>query len=322
MGIGVAGYDVIGDVHGCATQLRTLLGQLGYREEGGVYRHPTRTAAFVGDLIDRGPEQREVLQIVKAMADAGTARVAMGNHEFNAICYTIPDPANPGDYLRTHSDQHTAQHRAFLTQLSPAEQQHYVDWFTSLPLWLDLGGLRVVHACWHEPSIRTVLDLCGTDRLNSSEHYVEASRPGSPLFEAVETLLKGPEIGVPAPYFDPAGHRRSKARVRWWDADARTLREIADVRGMLGADGAAYPPLPAEDVGPEYLSYGYCDPVPVVYGHYWFQWEANRDDWTDRTACVDFSAIMKGGRLVAYRWAGEAVIDSRNFHPHTADRSG
>ncbi len=319
MGDGVTGYDVIGDVHGCAAKLRTLLGELGYRDDGGVYRHPERTAVFVGDLIDRGPEQLEVLQIVKAMADAGAARVAMGNHEFNAICYTIPDPANPGEYLRAHTGQHTEQHRAFLTQLSRAEQRHYLDWFRTLPLWLDLGGLRVVHACWHAPSIRAVLAACGCDRLGAAEHYIEASRKGSPLYAAVETLLKGPEIGVLTPYVDHGGHRRTRARVRWWDSDARTLADIADVRGMRAEDGGDYPPLPATAVDPEHLSYVYADPVPVVYGHYWFEWDANRDDWTERTACVDFSAIRDGGRLVAYRWSGEPVISWRNYQPHTPD---
>lgn len=319
MADGVTGYDVIGDVHGCAAKLRTLLGELGYRDDGGVYRHPQRTAVFVGDLIDRGPEQLEVLQIVKAMADAGAARVVMGNHEFNAICYTIPDPANPGEYLRAHTIQHTEQHRAFLTQLSPAEQRHYLDWFRTLPLWLDLGGLRVVHACWHAPSIRTVLAACGSDRLGTAGHYIEASRKGSPLYAAVETLLKGPEIGVPTPYVDHGGHRRTRARVRWWDSDARTLADIADVRGMRALDGGDYPPLPDGAVDPEHLSYVYADPVPVVYGHYWFEWDVNRDDWTERTACVDFSAIRDGGRLVAYRWSGEPVISWRNYQPHTPD---
>ena len=38
----------------------------------------------------------------------------------------------------------------------------------TIPLWLDLGGLRVVHACWHEPSMRVLEphltpDRCLTD---------------------------------------------------------------------------------------------------------------------------------------------------------------
>ena len=68
-------YDIIGDVHGCATKLLALLGKLGYRrDEAGVYRHPESTAVFVGDLIDRGDEQLQVLQLVKAMVDACMAK--------------------------------------------------------------------------------------------------------------------------------------------------------------------------------------------------------------------------------------------------------
>ena len=71
----MTGYDIIGDVHGCASQLEGLLTELGYQINSatGEYRHPTRRAVFVGDLIDRGDEQLRVLQIVKAMVDAGCA---------------------------------------------------------------------------------------------------------------------------------------------------------------------------------------------------------------------------------------------------------
>ena len=97
-------YDIIGDVHGSATKLKALLGELGYRKDGsGVYRHPDRTAVFVGDLIDRGKEQLEVLQLVKPMVDAGSAQIVMGNHEFNAICWATEDPET-GKPLREHSE--------------------------------------------------------------------------------------------------------------------------------------------------------------------------------------------------------------------------
>lgn len=308
-------YDVIGDVHGCATKLRVLLEQMGYRERHGVYEHPERTAVFVGDLIDRGSEQLEVLRLVKAMHDAGTAQVAMGNHEFNAICFATPDPDVPGEYIRKHTEGNIRTHQAFL-DLDEADRRYYLDWFTTLPLWLDLDGLRVVHACWHEPSIRTLFEASGSDRLQTLEHYAEASRKGSALYEAVEILLKGPEIPVPVPYLDHGGKSRCKARVRWWDPDARTLRDLADVRGMVALDGGPYPPPPADEVDPQHLSYVYADQVPVVYGHYWFEWEHNRDDWTDHTACVDFGAIKDGGLLVAYRWNGEPTIQWENYLPH------
>ena len=81
-------YDIIGDIHGQMGKLTGLLAELGYREQAGAYRHPERrTAVFLGDLIDRGPNQVETVNIVRAMMDAGTGQCVMGNHEFNAIGY-------------------------------------------------------------------------------------------------------------------------------------------------------------------------------------------------------------------------------------------
>ena len=67
----MTGFDIIGDVHGCATKLEALLGDLGYARNDwtGAYWHPRRRAVFVGDLIDRGDEQLRVLEIVKPMVE-------------------------------------------------------------------------------------------------------------------------------------------------------------------------------------------------------------------------------------------------------------
>lgn len=53
------GYDLIGDIHGCAQTLERLLERLGYSRQGGVWCHPTRMVIFLGDLVDRGPGIRE-----------------------------------------------------------------------------------------------------------------------------------------------------------------------------------------------------------------------------------------------------------------------
>ncbi|GAA1293637.1 polynucleotide kinase-phosphatase [Pseudonocardia aurantiaca] len=81
-------FDVIGDVHGCRSELQTLLGELGYvltRDAGGRpdgARHPEgRRAAFVGDLVDRGPDTPGVLRLVMGMVAAGDAICVCGNHE-------------------------------------------------------------------------------------------------------------------------------------------------------------------------------------------------------------------------------------------------
>jgi protein phosphatase len=71
-------FDIIGDVHGCSAELEALLGKLGYTD--GV--HPEgRTAVFVGDLVDRGPDTPGVLRRVMSMVKAGNALCVPGNHE-------------------------------------------------------------------------------------------------------------------------------------------------------------------------------------------------------------------------------------------------
>lgn len=317
--VNVTNYDIIGDVHGCATKLKALLGELGYRPDAcGTYRHPERTVVFVGDLIDRGDEQLEVLQLVRAMVDAGSALIVMGNHEFNAIAWATRHPET-GEPLRAHSPHNASQHAAFLA-LTNEQQAQWVKWFTTLPLWLDLKAIRVVHACWHTKSMAAVTAATGTDRLSTVEHFIEATDGESDLYDAVEILLKGPEIALPDygmdPYWDhEAGKERTKARIRWWDHSASTLPDIAALSGAKLKNHQDYPAYEPRDVDAEYLDYVYKDEVPLFYGHYWRKWEHHRDEWTTYTACVDFSAV-RGGTLVAYRWNGESEIHWKNYVPH------
>ena len=56
-----------------------------------MWAHDERQAIFVGDLIDRGPEQIESVRIAQTMVEAGSAQIVLGNHEFNAIAYATPD---------------------------------------------------------------------------------------------------------------------------------------------------------------------------------------------------------------------------------------
>ena len=321
------GFDVIGDIHGCATALVDLLFAMGYERSGdGPFWHPCRQAIFVGDLIDRGPEQLRVLQIVKAMVDDGTARMVLGNHEFNALAYATEWPIGSGKYLRPHDDpdnprsaKNESQHKAFLTQLTADERSHYLDWFRTQPLWLDLGDIRVVHACWHQHSIDIARAALGGNHFTDLDQLVRASDEGDPLYIAVETLLKGPEISLAAhgqqPYLDKDGHSRKSARVRWWINGATTLRDLAEMGGGFSiAAGVLYPELPAIEVSAEYRSHVYEHQIPVFYGHYWRRGEPKHlHDWTDFTACVDFSAV-KGGKLTAYRWSeGDDRIQAGNY---------
>jgi len=79
-------FDIIGDVHGCADELETLLAELGYAvtwSGGGVSVVPPegRRAIFIGDLVDRGPRSPDVLRIARHMVESGAALAVVGNHD-------------------------------------------------------------------------------------------------------------------------------------------------------------------------------------------------------------------------------------------------
>jgi polynucleotide kinase-phosphatase len=81
-------FDVIGDVHGCRSELESLLVSLSYtlvRDADGravdAVPPATRTAVFVGDLVDRGPDTPGVLRLVMGMVASGHALCVPGNHE-------------------------------------------------------------------------------------------------------------------------------------------------------------------------------------------------------------------------------------------------
>lgn len=298
------GYDIIGDVHGHGSQLEGLLAKLGYRVSGGAHRHPTRMAVFVGDLIDRGPEQVRVLEIVRSMVEAGTAQMTLGNHEFNAIAWATARPDGSGHH-REHSAKNRKQHEEFLAQVVEDSPTHrsWIDWFRTLPLWLDLGGVRVVHACWDPRSMAVLRGPTLTDE-------VVAAEKGSDLYEAIEIVLKGPEVDLGGLcYLDKAEHQRTKARFRWWDPNATTLASGAEIpSGSLACNGTPFGEMPETEL-PSDLP-GIPEGAPVLYGHYWRSGTPTVD--SPKTACLDWS-VAAGGPLVAYRWSGEEGLDDERL---------
>ncbi|WP_329057140.1 polynucleotide kinase-phosphatase [Streptomyces sp. NBC_01453] len=130
-------FDIIGDIHGCASELETLLTGLGYVD--GV--HPEgRTAVFVGDLVDRGPDSPGVLRRVMAMVKSGHALCVPGNHE-NKF----------GRYLKGRKVQHTHGLAETVEQFAGESEEftqevaEFVDGLVSHYV-LDGGKLVVCHA--------------------------------------------------------------------------------------------------------------------------------------------------------------------------------
>jgi protein phosphatase len=139
-------FDIIGDLHGCCDELLSLLKCMGYHIDNpaALIPHITapegRTAVFVGDFTDRGPDNIRTLLVVMAMVHAGTALAVPGNHDdklmralrgvqvkmTNGLDRTLQELAAAGEEMRELV-------RNFLGELP----SHLV---------LDEGRLVVVHA--------------------------------------------------------------------------------------------------------------------------------------------------------------------------------
>jgi protein phosphatase len=81
-------FDIIGDVHGCLTELIALLRELGWQvaKEELTAQHPEgRRAVFLGDLVDRGPDVPAVLRLVLSMVESGAALCVPGNHDIKLV---------------------------------------------------------------------------------------------------------------------------------------------------------------------------------------------------------------------------------------------
>ena len=301
------GYDIIGDIHGHHRTLEALLGQLGYVVSDRVWRHSSRKVVFLGDFIDRGPGQQETLAIVRPMVDQGAALAVMGNHEFNAIAWATIDPAS-GDYLRPHSEKNRGQHEVFLDTFEDAPAYaDAIDWFRNLPLWLDLGNFRVIHACWEQGLIDRIREeQDGSDQLGD-DLLIAAGRRGTWQYDAIETLLKGKEIPLPegGAFHDKDGNERHNIRVRWWDGAAGTYRDA-----FMGP-ASARTHIPDDPIDCDHLVEYAHDFPPVFIGHYWLEGELV--PLAPNIACLDYSVAKPGGSLVAYSWDGETRILREKF---------
>jgi len=303
-------YDIIGDTHGHASRLEALLTELGYRRKSRVWQHPTRKVLFLGDFIDRGPEQLQTVQIAKTMMEAGHALSILGNHEFNAVAFVTPDPRVPGEFLRPHTRKHRTQHHRFLDQVGEGSRQHaeIIAWFKTLPVYLELDGLRAVHACWHPACIETLEPYLAADASIRDDAWQALTSPDSGAHEAIETLLKGVQTPLPPglSFQDKEGRTRYAVRSRWWDRTARTYAEL----GRLTEDDRHELPDVPVDAG---IMPGYDGIKPVFFGHYWMS--GTPAPLTSTMACLDYSVGLAppGGKLCAYRWDGESVLRQSHF---------
>jgi hypothetical protein len=306
--------DIIGDVHGEAGALRDLLGRLGCDPDQGTAARPI---AFVGDLVDRGPDSPAVVDIVMKLVEAGIAQCVLGNHELN-ILLGLKKEGNGwfwGDATDDHQmmvDGRVVKHRFDSVLASSAQAERYRAFFASLPLVLARDDLRVVHACWSDAAVDQLPHAGAAADIGrqwsksihttlKAEGLWEAERQERKDFAELNRLDVRPDRDLPA-------HATSVER-RQNNHPVKVLTSGLEVR------------IPLEQIFFVGGKWRFCrrhdwwnhyEATPaVVVGHYWRQrarvatdkpdrWETARfTDWTgprSNVFCVDYSV---GKRFVS-----------------------
>ena len=289
-------FDIVPDIHGQADKLDKLIANLGWQHKpsGWIHPEPNRQFLFLGDFIDRGPDNSRVVSTVRSLMDGGKAKAVMGNHELNAIHFHTVSPEG-GEALRKRDDKNCGQHKTFLNEfpIGAAATCEVIEWMKRLPLYFENDNFRAVHACWNEPTINELRKVLNEGILNE-EQLVLAANKKNYLYHLIEVTAKGPETRLPPghSFKDKDGNERSEIRAKWWKADANTWSEIA-MSVPKPED------LPSTDVPQRVKRFVYpISAKPVFFGHYWLDGQLILQ--APNALCLDYSA-GKNGPLISYR---------------------
>lgn len=170
---------VIGDVHGYYDALMTLLQAIAPHSDDQVY--------FLGDLIDRGPQSSQVVNFVKE----NRYQCLLGNHEqmlLNILTSRSISNQTMQSWLSNGG-------RTTIASYEQATIPHdHLEWFLSLPTYLDLGDIWLTHAgidpslplakqtanqlCWVRDAFHSMKKPYFPDKLIIVGHTITFTLPG------------------------------------------------------------------------------------------------------------------------------------------------
>ncbi|MEL6346715.1 MAG: metallophosphoesterase family protein [Myxococcota bacterium] len=120
---------IIGDIHGCFLELQDLIAAAEITDEDEIIS--------VGDMVDRGPMDREVVDFFR---NTPNARAIKGNHELKHINWRAGK-------VRPSFSQRVCRHL-----FGDEAWNEAVDWFEQLPDFIDLPEALIVHG-FFEPGV-------------------------------------------------------------------------------------------------------------------------------------------------------------------------
>lgn len=113
---------IIGDVHACLNELEELIAKLQIKPEDKII--------FVGDLINKGPHSRKVLELAVKLQ----AIVLLGNHELGFL-----------KYLEANRSPRHTQFEEVISDLGD-DLPKWRAWMRGLPTFYETEDYLVVHA--------------------------------------------------------------------------------------------------------------------------------------------------------------------------------
>jgi bis(5'-nucleosyl)-tetraphosphatase (symmetrical) len=133
----------IGDIQGCADELRALLARIRFSADRD-------RLWFVGDLVNRGPHSLEALRYVRALGD--NAIVVLGNHDLHLLAVALGsrDASKPGDTLSA--------------VLAAPDRDVLIEWLLRCPLAhfdAEHGDLMVHAGLVPQWTVATAMSLAG-----------------------------------------------------------------------------------------------------------------------------------------------------------------
>jgi serine/threonine protein phosphatase 1 len=170
---------IIGDVHGHYETLLQLLEAIAPSEKEPVY--------FLGDLIDRGPDSARVVEFVRE----NRYRCLLGNHEQMLLEVLGGNQPATGEVFQgwLYSGGY-----ATLVSYNHKIPQEHLEWMKTLPLYLDLGDIWLVHAgvhpdipleeqgphqfCWVRDEFHSMKEPFFPDKLIITGHTITFTFPG------------------------------------------------------------------------------------------------------------------------------------------------
>lgn len=141
-------YYAIGDVHGELAKLDDLLRCI---REDAMRRKLAYRVVFLGDLIDRGPDSRGVVERAKTMCENGEAFAVKGNHE-ELMLHACDKQESIGIYFWAENGGDEtilsyARANGFKDDFREAIDADHVKWLRALPTMIrdEERGLVFVH---------------------------------------------------------------------------------------------------------------------------------------------------------------------------------